>query len=162
MRVQCADSDSREIPLPGYPKPTRGKPGSGLPPYRTILDACGNIPDDAPAHLNMAHWNNPPKPASNPRKLAKCIMTKLDMDHWDGLRKITPCEMAQLQGFLMDYLWAGNYKEICRQIGNAVPPIVWQHFVRAILKTLQDWRHGRIDDEGHPITQNSSNPIIIN
>jgi DNA (cytosine-5)-methyltransferase 1 len=56
--------------------------------------------------------------------------------HWEHRRLSTP-EMAVLQGFPADYRFAGSRRERVRQIGNAVPPAMASHMVRAVCETLR-------------------------
>lgn len=44
--------------------------------------------------------------------------------HPEQNRALTPREGARLQGFKDSYKFMGNKSQICKQIGNAVPPIV--------------------------------------
>jgi DNA (cytosine-5)-methyltransferase 1 len=63
--------------------------------------------------------------------------------HWDSRRLRIP-ELAALQGFPIDYAFAGSRRERVRQIGNAVPPPVARHMVGAVLDTLTGgWKRRR-------------------
>jgi DNA (cytosine-5)-methyltransferase 1 len=55
--------------------------------------------------------------------------------HWDSRRLRIP-ELAALQGFPADYEFVGTRRERVRQIGNAVPPPLAEHMVRAVVEAL--------------------------
>ena len=63
--------------------------------------------------------------------------------------------MASLQTFRNSYQFVGKKTEIKKQVGNAIPPAVWRHFVEAIKRTLEDWMAGNIDEEGNRIRGSS-------
>jgi site-specific DNA-cytosine methylase len=144
----------KEIPIPDFPKPSHGPPGSGRRPYATIFDALHAIPEDAAQHLSMAKWFPTRKPPYDPHIQAKCLTTTKNDGggnmpyHWSGRRDFTPRDRAKLQGFQLNYILSGTEADQVKLLGNAVPPSVWSLFVGSIMKTLADWRAGRIDDEG--------------
>lgn len=49
-------------------------------------------------------------------------------------RSITPREAARIQGFDDDFRFLGTKSEICKQIGNAVPPLLAKALAQAILR----------------------------
>ncbi|WQW43104.1 DNA cytosine methyltransferase [Helicobacter pylori] len=52
-------------------------------------------------------------------------------------RSITPREAARIQSFSDNYIFYGNKTSVCRQIGNAVPPLLALALGKAILKSLR-------------------------
>jgi DNA (cytosine-5)-methyltransferase 1 len=55
--------------------------------------------------------------------------------HWDSRRLRTP-ELAALQGFPDGYKFAGSRRERVRQIGNAAPPPLAEHMIRAVVAAV--------------------------
>ena len=49
------------------------------------------------------------------------------------LRMMTPTELKQIQSFPRSYLIEGNTKQQIVQIGNAVPPLVIEKLIKAII-----------------------------
>ncbi|KAF2671800.1 S-adenosyl-L-methionine-dependent methyltransferase [Microthyrium microscopicum] len=150
-----------QVPMPAFPLPTHGPEGSGLQPYTTMWDACGHVPPDATYHnqLGMCYYYPERKEPYDPERKRSigCLTTKSNLlGHWNGFRALTPRECACCQEFPIDCIFKGSKTQIVKQIGNAVPPKVWSQFVKSIMKTLQDWRDGKIDDEGRPMPRPSS------
>ncbi|KAF2427725.1 S-adenosyl-L-methionine-dependent methyltransferase [Tothia fuscella] len=150
----------RDHPLPKFPKSTHGKPGSGLPLHRSIHDAISGIPPNATWHLTehegyklSAPFTIPREPYDARSMMAQCI-TRASPDLWhpNGKRRFTPREVAMLNGFPVDYTFYGTSKtKVLGQIGNAVPPLAWQHFVKACVATIADFRAAKIDVTGERI-----------
>jgi DNA (cytosine-5)-methyltransferase 1 len=55
--------------------------------------------------------------------------------HWESRRLRTP-ELAVLQGFPVDYVFAGSRRERVRQIGNAVPPPLACAAVKTVIEAM--------------------------
>jgi hypothetical protein len=147
----------RGTPLPPFPAYTHGDPGSGLLPYRKISDAIMRIPDDAPQHQEYMKPFRVPKKKLPANVFAKCITTNGgDNYHPSGHRNYTPRELAELQMFTMDYSFCGKETKIRAQIGNAVPPGVWEHYVRSIITTLEAFDAGKPIDQVSIATQSSA------
>lgn len=51
-------------------------------------------------------------------------------------RAITPREAARLQSFPDKFIFLGNKTEICKQIGNAVPPLLGETIAKSIISQL--------------------------
>ncbi|RVY73355.1 DNA cytosine methyltransferase [Helicobacter pylori] len=81
-------------------------------------------------HLN---WN----------KISPTIDTRFDTpsngtnSHPELHRSITPREAARIQSFSDTYIFYGNKTSVCKQIGNAVPPLLALALGKAILKSLR-------------------------
>ncbi len=81
-------------------------------------------------HLN---WN----------KISPTIDTRFDTpsngtnSHPKLHRSITPREAARIQSFSDNYIFYGNKTSVCKQIGNAVPPLLALALGKAILKSLR-------------------------
>lgn len=51
-------------------------------------------------------------------------------------RSITPREAARIQSFSDDFRFLGTKTEICKQIGNAVPPLLAKSIAEAIMEQI--------------------------
>lgn len=131
------------------PKPTRGRPGSNLPPYLTAREAIGNIPRFATLHDPRPAINNK-EPWDPDRPYHKTLTTNSDAWHWGGRRKLTLRELAGIQGFPHTYKFTGTNTAIEKQIGNAVPPpwfkLVFEECIKVLRKVDRiQGRGGRAD-----------------
>jgi hypothetical protein len=155
------NSCSDDIPLPNFPDPEYGVV-SGCKKYRTIDDAISRIPRDANCHLDMVKTLPVERERTpyDPNRLAKCITTNGGQTnyHPSGLRNFSPRERASLQTFRNAYKFVGSSGEVNRQVGNAVPPMVWRAFVGAIMKTLDDFAKDLIDAAGAPVPARPAPP----
>ncbi|MCQ2833773.1 DNA cytosine methyltransferase [Helicobacter pylori] len=79
----------------------------------------------------------------NWNKVSPTIDTRFDTpsngtnSHPELHRSITPREAARIQSFSDNYIFYGNKTSICKQIGNAVPPLLALALGKAILKSLR-------------------------
>ncbi|RVY40897.1 DNA cytosine methyltransferase [Helicobacter pylori] len=79
----------------------------------------------------------------NWNKISPTIDTRFDTpsngtnSHPELHRSITPREAARIQSFSDNYIFYGNKTSICKQIGNAVPPLLALALGKAILKSLR-------------------------
>ncbi len=79
----------------------------------------------------------------NWNKISPTIDTRFDTpsngtnSHPKSHRSITPREAARIQSFSDNYIFYGNKTSVCKQIGNAVPPLLALALGKAILKNLR-------------------------
>ncbi len=79
----------------------------------------------------------------NWNKISPTIDTRFDTpsngtnSHPELHRSITPREAARIQSFSDNYIFYGNKTSVCKQIGNAVPPLLALALGKAILKSLK-------------------------
>ncbi len=79
----------------------------------------------------------------NWNRISPTIDTRFDTpsngtnSHPELHRSITPREAARIQSFSDDYIFYGNKTSVCKQIGNAVPPLLALALGKAILKNLR-------------------------
>ncbi|NHA60765.1 DNA cytosine methyltransferase [Helicobacter pylori] len=79
----------------------------------------------------------------NWNKISPTIDTRFDTpsngtnSHPKLHRSIMPREAARIQSFSDDYIFYGNKTSVCKQIGNAVPPLLALALGKAILKSLR-------------------------
>ncbi len=79
----------------------------------------------------------------NWNKISPTIDTRFDTpsngtnSHPELHRSITPREAARIQSFSDTYIFYGNKTSVCKQIGNAVPPLLALALGKAILKSLR-------------------------
>ncbi len=79
----------------------------------------------------------------NWNKISPTIDTRFDTpsngtnSHPELHRSITPREAARIQSFSDNYIFYGNKTSVCKQIGNAVPPLLALAIGKAILKSLR-------------------------
>ncbi|NHA52699.1 DNA cytosine methyltransferase [Helicobacter pylori] len=80
----------------------------------------------------------------NWNKISPTIDTRFDTpsngtnSHPELHRSITPREAARIQSFSDDYIFYGNKTSVCKQIGNAVPPLLALALGKAILKSAKN------------------------
>ncbi len=79
----------------------------------------------------------------NWNKVSPTIDTRFDTpsngtnSHPELHRSITPREATRIQSFSDNYIFYGNKTSVCKQIGNAVPPLLALALGKAILKSLR-------------------------
>lgn len=80
----------------------------------------------------------------NWNKISPTIDTRFDTpsngtnSHPKLHRSITPKEAARIQSFSDNYIFYGNKTSVCKQIGNAVPPLLALALGKAILKSARN------------------------
>jgi hypothetical protein len=124
-----------------------GAIGSDLQPYASLREALSGIP----ANTSFHHPSLATIPEQRPfiydpdKYVLGCITTSGSAQrHWTG-RSWTIRELAMIQGFPITYHFCGKQGDVITQIGNAIPPIVWKHFVQQIMTTLDDWKNGKFN-----------------
>ncbi|OJJ43859.1 hypothetical protein ASPZODRAFT_154360 [Penicilliopsis zonata CBS 506.65] len=128
--------------LPRLPKPTHAIPGSnsGLLDRPTIHSAISSIPlgtrdhDVDGALARGLRYSRPPFNADQPAGTITCNGGERNY-HPSGTRGFTNREFASLQTFPLHYRFGD--REVRKQIGNAVPPILARAIYREIIKTLR-------------------------
>ncbi|EUC35618.1 hypothetical protein COCCADRAFT_3158 [Bipolaris zeicola 26-R-13] len=133
----------RGMPLPPFPKPTHGPPGSGLKPLVSIADAL--LPLRQLGYEAATDPYNQPRFFASPRTpynmnshLKGCITTGGTTSyHPSGTRPFTARELSLFQSFPPNYQFTGSKSEATKQAGNAFPPIMAEALYRSIAKTLK-------------------------
>jgi DNA (cytosine-5)-methyltransferase 1 len=59
--------------------------------------------------------------------------SKADRNKWDGERNVTVDEAAALQSYKPPFIWCGTKTKQFLQIGNAVPPLLAEHILAALI-----------------------------
>jgi DNA (cytosine-5)-methyltransferase 1 len=143
----------RGTPLPPFPKPTHGAPGSGLKPFVCIDEALAHITRQGRRAMNDPYHQPKlypePRPAYNPRTFLKgCITTGgTTATHPSGTRPFTPRELSLFQSFPYVYQFTGPNCDAKKQIGNAFPPVMAQAVYQIISRTLEAFDNGLIGAE---------------
>ena len=57
-------------------------------------------------------------------------------------RRFTPKEAARIQSFPETFMFAGSESDAYRQIGNAIPPVLFWHIAKSISSFLDDCNNG--------------------
>lgn len=72
-------------------------------------------------------------------------------------RAITPREAARIQSFPDSYVFVGKKTSVCKQIGNAVPPLLSKAIGEQIMKSYNDIK---IESENYSIYQDDSYSFV--
>ncbi|KAF2499331.1 S-adenosyl-L-methionine-dependent methyltransferase [Lophium mytilinum] len=142
----------RGTPLPPFPKPTHGVPGSGLKRFKSIWDAL------EPLRLDPArddYYHNPEAKARlykepyDPKTKILPTITCNGGDNWhyDGRRNFTVREFAYLQDFRIGFHLTGSLTEALRVVGNAWPPTMAKAVFEQVRHTLEAFDGGKIGGE---------------
>ncbi|KAL9084098.1 MAG: hypothetical protein Q9165_008236 [Trypethelium subeluteriae] len=129
-------------PLIDFPPPTRNRHGSnGLQSWltkRDFLTAISELPlgplhqpEQMPPRYNLAE---------NLDDQFGTVTTQGSILHPNAHRNPTPLEFAILQSFPVDYDWIDDQvppSAVRKQIGNAVPPANFSHFLKHIRESLE-------------------------
>ena len=124
--------------LPTFPKPTHQQHYHipGVKTWNTINNAVKDIPDDWPNHdVEEAVERNERRYSGD--RVANCILTANSMIHPSGKRDFTDRERACLSSFPLCHKF-GNFvtRDVRKQIGNAVPPLMASILLQHIKKWL--------------------------
>ncbi len=124
-----------------FPTPTHSEKGTLLTnPWVTVGDAISDFPDpdkpnNMPNHVYSKYKLNfngylGHRPV-NPNAPAPTVTARGDnrggaviLPHPNNKRRMTCRELATLQSFPSDFVFVGGIASVCRQIGNAVPPLL--------------------------------------
>jgi DNA (cytosine-5)-methyltransferase 1 len=142
------------IPLPPFPAPTHGPPGSGLKRYVTIEDSLKLIDRQSrtlradPYHQPHLEKRTNAKAVDPHVSLAKCITTSGgDNTHYSGKRTYTVRELASFQGIRPDFRFFGSVSEAKKQCGNVWPPGSNIAYFRLWAAHREAFDHGFLDAE---------------
>lgn len=97
-----------------------------------------NIPVGAPNHdIQALPGRGDPRAPYDGNRQAKTITCGggVDSYHPSGLRRFTQREFASLQTFPLEFRFGP--REVCKQIGNAVPPVLAKALYKEIKQSLQ-------------------------
>jgi DNA (cytosine-5)-methyltransferase 1/site-specific DNA-methyltransferase (adenine-specific) len=72
-------------------------------------------------------------------------------------RAITPREAARIQSFRDDFYFSGPKSAVCKQIGNAVPPLLAQAIGEQVFKELN---YSIVEDKNYTLYQGNAYTII--
>ena len=142
-------------PLPPFPSPIHGPPGSGLKRFVTIEDALRPLEQQAHGFRRPDPYHRPElekqlnEQAFDPHtNLAKCITTSGgDNVHYSGKRSNTCRELSQFQGFRTTFHFTGSVTEAKKQCGNAWPVKSNTVYFLTWAAHMEAFDHGFIDAE---------------
>ncbi|KAL4992827.1 S-adenosyl-L-methionine-dependent methyltransferase [Aspergillus falconensis] len=127
--------------LPRLPRPTHGPPGSGLLHLTTINQVISTIPTGTPDHdvagarSRGSRNRRAPFDANQQARTITCGGGDNNY-HPSGRRGFTNREFACLQTFPLNFRF--GRREVRKQIGNAVPPLLAKAVYREIIRSLQE------------------------
>ena len=124
-----------------YPSPTHAKDESMfLKRWVSVSEALKNLPDpDSPNNIDNHVYSkyklnfngylghrpiDPDKPAPTVTARGDSRGGVVILPHPNGKRRMTCRELATIQSFPPEYRFVGGLTSVCRQIGNAVPPLL--------------------------------------
>lgn len=124
-----------------YPQKTHAREGeNGLQRWVSVIDAIGGLPDpdqpnNLPNHIYSKYRLNfngyighrpvaPDQPAPTVTARGDDRGGVVILPHPNGQRRMTCRELATIQSFPLVFSFVGNISSVCRQIGNAVPPLL--------------------------------------
>jgi len=124
-----------------YPEPTHAKTATFTQrQWVSVEEAFAGMPDpdrpnNLPNHVYSKYKLNfngyighrpiaPDEPAPTVTARGDDRGGVVILPHPNGQRRMTCRELATIQSFPMDYAFIGGISSVCRQIGNAVPPML--------------------------------------
>ncbi|KAL2828156.1 S-adenosyl-L-methionine-dependent methyltransferase [Aspergillus cavernicola] len=138
--------------LPSLPQPTHGLPGSGLCDLATIDQVISNIPPGTAGHdiegarSRAAQAWRVPFDANQQARTITCGGGENNY-HPSGQRGFTNREFACLQTFPLGFQFGP--REVRKQIGNAVPPLLAKAIYAEIIRSLQETDERELRDNRH-------------
>ncbi len=135
-----------------FPLPTHNAEGTeNLLKWVSVGSALSDIPDpDTPNEMTNHDYSkyklnfngylghrvlNPDKPAPTVTARGDDKGGVVVLPHPNAMRRMSCRELATIQSFPLDYVFAGNRSSVYRQIGNAVPPL----FAYALAKQFNEY-----------------------
>ncbi|KAF2195686.1 S-adenosyl-L-methionine-dependent methyltransferase, partial [Zopfia rhizophila CBS 207.26] len=141
------------FPLPPFPSPTHGVPGTGLKRLFTVWDAFAPLRNDPrtddPHHNPGDLLQKFEQPYDPKQKLLNCITGSGgdNNHHFSGTRDQTVRELSLCQGFPISHHFYGGRTAGLLQVGNAFAPTMAQIMFGGCLKVLKAFHHGLIGAE---------------
>ena len=138
--------------IPKLPALTHGR---GLHPLTTINEVIRRVPDDEWHIPSAKPYDVPRQPVDGDRTQVPCITCSGSVQHPNGRRQLSVREIAAVTGFGPDLKLPSRNTmtktKVRQQIGNAVPPMIWEQVIGNIIQTMKDFDDGTIDEAGMPI-----------
>lgn len=109
------------------------RPGraSSTPAFAIRASAGGMEPGGFVLRSNYGTGGDPAKRGERTiNQPAATLTSKADRMKWDGTRRLTASEAAALQSYPPGFTWTGKQ---FLQIGNAVPPLLAEHILAALI-----------------------------
>lgn len=149
------------LPLPAFPKPQHGPPGSGLKPFVFVADALRQLERERP---NAPYDKYDDIARKRPTKgipydpkvefLKGCVTTGGgENHHYTGSRKYTAREIGALQTFPLIWKLDAPYFEksisptkATELFGNAIPPSMAEAMYLQVAQTAEAYKHNLIDE----------------
>jgi DNA (cytosine-5)-methyltransferase 1 len=160
------------------PKPTHSASDvPGLKKYVSIAEALKDIPDPDSKHDLKNHVYTKYKQKFNgyisnrivdPNKPSPTVTARGDDkggamigNHPFAPRRLSCRELAAIQGFPLDFEFAGSMTAVYRQIGNAVPPPFAEVIAKTILNAVNKGLRTRTEEEQRTIVKNTKGEPVL-
>jgi DNA (cytosine-5)-methyltransferase 1 len=143
------------LPIPAFPEPVCGPPGSGLKPFVYVKDALRVLERQRPhapydKYDDVARKRRTNGPDYDPATsfLKGCITRSGGANHhYTGLRKYTAREILKLQTFPIDYKLEFSPSKAIGFAGDAYPPKFAESVLLRIAQTAEAFRHRLIEED---------------